>query len=269
MVIRQTTLRYICGRGEAKSLWSLIRNEDESAIDSLKGNSARSAVEKGESPPIMLPRYIAQPGRSTGRVLGCMLLASCVMLFPRTKFSARQPEAPDSTPEEVVKHLCTVDANGTRLTPKGWQEASELFLHPQPFPAALAIRIARGVCANMAAEDVGAEVLVGVDYLGLGRLDASMHFTWAAHPNSGPMKWRYFYTLVSSDAHRKFAPGGGAPAGNKGPAKWKIKTFQPEPIVSVDAATQYVTGVLKGTKDPVVKRNAERTLAILRKIGVR
>jgi hypothetical protein len=121
----------------------------------------------------------------------------------------------------------------------------------------------------MAAEQVGAEVRVGVDYLGIGQVDASMRFTWAGQPNPEPEKWRFFFTLVHTPTPEEASPKVESSTMSRRSVQWKIKDFQSEPVVSISAATGYVRSVLNNTADPVIRKNAQATLATLGRIDVR
>jgi hypothetical protein len=91
----------------------------------------------------------------------------------------------------------------------------------------------------------------------LGTIDSSMKFTWAATAGS-PMKARDFYNLMedfSESNNSSERPRSG---------RWKISDPEPQPLLSVKSAIQYVAQVLRQTKDIRVKRNARVTLAILK-----
>jgi hypothetical protein len=48
-----------------------------------------------------------------------------------------------------------------------------------------------------------------------------------------------------------------------GPSRWRIDEAPQEQWVSVDSAIKYVTLLRDATRDPAIKANAEKTLAIL------
>jgi hypothetical protein len=50
------------------------------------------------------------------------------------------------------------------------------------------------------------------------------------------------------------------------PAAWKIEGPLPEPLVTVDKAIRYLTELRDKSPDPVIKKNADHTLAKLKSL---
>jgi hypothetical protein len=70
---------------------------------------------------------------------------------------------------------------------------------------------------------------------------------------------------VLADTHWEFGPGRKELREIKGPPEWRLGHFEPEPWVTVDVAIRYLQKLKAETRSEAIKRNAERSIAILRK----
>jgi hypothetical protein len=51
-----------------------------------------------------------------------------------------------------------------------------------------------------------------------------------------------------------------------GPGQWRIEGPVPEPHLTVDTAIRYVAELRASVKDPAIRRNADNTLAALKRL---
>lgn len=192
-----------------------------------------------------------------GLVLWIFVVPLCVIVS-----SAKLPQAQDGkTPTSVVKELFAADEVGTRLTPKGWYDESNLFIRPQPFPGTPVITVMKGSFVEGQPQIAGDQAQVGVECLILGTLDSSLRFKWAGHP-LGPVKSRYFYTLIRTRDYWKFDKGEQTLSETKGSTEWRIRDFQSEQVLTIDSVIHYIESRRK-LADPTSQKNADKSLALL------
>jgi hypothetical protein len=178
--------------------------------------------------------------------------------------TVQSSEPRNNLPKDVVDQFCKMDAAGERLTSGGWQRANAFFVRPSPPVEDAVVGVMGGDFFEGTPQIKGDEAIVGIEYLKLGQLDSAMRFVWAASPSS-PVKIRAFYTLVLTERHWELRSDGSSPREVTGPKEWRIKDFQSESVVTVDAAIRYVIETRDKSTDPNLKRNADATLAILNK----
>jgi len=223
--------------------------------------AVRSGVNHGEklkvSPPGATELHRAAPVRQ----MDLLLFLSALLLVGAVAAAITPSQGSRRSPKEVVEQLCSSDADGGRLTAEGWYRSARFFLHPEPMPSVPTVVVMKGAFAIGSAELDGSQARVGVEYLMLGRIDSTMHFAWAGD-SPGPVKWRSFYTLVLTDVHSEFKEDRRSLHEVRGPLEWRIKDFQPQPVVSVATAIRFVESQRRSA-DPAIRRNADRTLALL------
>jgi hypothetical protein len=106
----------------------------------------------------------------------------------------------------------------------------------------------------------GNKATVSVEYGALGELNSQLRFT--SMGERGTIVQRD-YKLVLDNKY--LAPGTeGRPASEFiGPSRWRIEEAPPEQWVSVGTSIKYVTQMRDATRDPMLKQNADKSLAIL------
>jgi hypothetical protein len=167
--------------------------------------------------------------------------------------SAQATAIASQSPREVVLAYRRMDADGMRLTPSGWNKGNSFFLHPAPPPHDRVL----GVIAT--GENIGeatvngdrAEVWTEFDFIGNvypdGRFSRSIE---ASPPVRGPVSSRRKYVLVHAGAAR-------------GASEWKIEDFEPNPMVSVHVAIQYLERLRDATDKDDIRKNANRSISEL------
>lgn len=181
-----------------------------------------------------------------------------------------QTSACQDPPKEIVETLWRMAARGELLTAKGWTEASTFFTNPGPPPGNKAVRIVSDYYSVNPSSTDGAKATVDVGFLHAGLIDASLRYT-APAPRPPMVKHDVLaYRLVSGPAYlMMYGPDGKTLLEKKevpGSIVWQIDGPPPAPWLTVNAAIRYVLETRDKTKDPIIKRNANQTLAKLRKL---
>jgi hypothetical protein len=159
------------------------------------------------------------------------------------------------TPKQVAEEYLVMSDNGTLLTQEGWNRANALFLKPAPMPSGVPIAIlSRGNQLDEFTRGSRAEVSeFGVYQLGI--VDPVL-LTYTP-PKNPKADWSIIvYKLVLAP---KVADGR--------VREWKLEDGQQSLIATPQGALVYVTMVRDKTKNPQIRRNAEKTLAILRRLA--
>lgn len=151
--------------------------------------------------------------------------------------------------EDISAIFIKLDSQGAQLTDDGWQKVAALFINPGP-RRRNRIVVSDGGRPLLPGPE-GARTGMGRDYLELGHIELpQLHFS-AADP--GGYRIRVLFDLVKV-------------SGSNGASDWRIEGPVPEPVVTVEAAIRYVSGVRGNAKDAVIRKNADRTLAALRRL---
>jgi hypothetical protein len=165
-----------------------------------------------------------------------------------------------TSPKDIVGRFIEMDVHGTRLTARGWRAADMLFVQSSSPPQEITLVVVAHHYGVGEAVIKGNTAELYVGYEELARITPSLDF----RPINSRFETRsmYKYDLLLTDGNRT----GGQPPGNpKESAEWKIEGTQPtEMRVTADTAIRYVTKMRDETKDLVVKKNANRTLAQLK-----
>jgi hypothetical protein len=103
----------------------------------------------------------------------------------------------------------------------------------------------------------------------LGDLDSSLRLTNYPSVRMGPVNNSacngqdiFGFMLVLSDKHWEIAADGSAKV-HEGPLAWRVENISYDPFISLDVAIRYVMQRRDKTTDPLLKENAEATLAVL------
>ena len=104
-------------------------------------------------------------------------------------------------------------------------------------------------------------VNLSVEYTAVGEIDSSLRFASVAPAQSIV---REDYSVVLDNKYLLPARGSVPAKELIGPSRWRIKDAPSEPWISVSAAIRYVTQMRDSANDPDIKKNAEKTLGILR-----
>ncbi len=158
---------------------------------------------------------------------------------------------------QFVEHYYQYETEGGRLTDEGWAAAASFFLHPIPPPRVRKITVVGdyGVGggavpvikpADLPAPDLRATAQVDVfTTSAVGTIDSSLRFT-----ADRTLGFEEIDDLVLTD---------------KRPA-WKFKEEPSSVMIGLPTAILYVSLMREKTTDPAIRKNADDTLAALRKV---
>ncbi len=146
----------------------------------------------------------------------------------------------------VVEGLWNYASAGELLSAEGWTHAmSQFFTGPSDFPQDFTV-VGNHYGVSHASRK-GERIEITVQSAELGRIDSQLRFTTNPSPTGNPDF--YISRLV-------FGPT---------PSRWRIEGPLGYRWTTVNTAIRYVSEVHDNSKDPVVKKNAEKTLDVLRK----
>lgn len=183
-----------------------------------------------------------------------------LMLFAGVRFLSAGGDslnAEMTSARDVLVRFCELDARGEQLTSDGWRRVSALFTTPGAQEHHTVVVIRDFAVSQPALEN--GKTAFFVEYVELGRLDPlRIHFGSPLPPG---VKVRVEFQLVQPAGKRS----GGRTGVMHSLGEWRIEGVVPQPHVTVDAAIRHVTRLRAASIDPALRRNAEKTLAALRR----
>jgi hypothetical protein len=172
-------------------------------------------------------------------------------------------EGSENSPSETVEELWVMATTGELLTARGWRSASGLFAEPLPPPKDFILVVSNHWGPAGPGEIDGHDTVVTVGCWGLGKIDSALRFTPAAKTIA--IKEGSRYRLVFAPPHfRTLENGKLVQHETTGKYKtWQILDPLEIPFATVNAAIRYILEKRDKTTDPVIKQNADKTLAAL------
>ena len=177
------------------------------------------------------------------------------------------------SPSQVAERFADLESG---LLPDQWSALAEFFVSiPNPrLNKVHIVDIVNGIVNDVDTNGVETnDHTVGFDISTnpLGDLDSSLRLSnypsirmLPGNNNSACYGDDYLgVTLLLSEKHWQIAPDGTVKELD-GPVAWRIENTFFEPFITLDTAIRYVTQTRDKTDNPVIKKNAARTLAILR-----
>jgi hypothetical protein len=172
------------------------------------------------------------------------------------------------SPEKTADRFMRLEKG---LLPEQWNELSGFFIEtPKPQWNKVHVVDIVDLGADPESNVVnGASIIVSTN--SLGELDASLRlrdYPSMRLPLTTPSLSACFgddkfgFSLVLTEKHWETSKDGAVRELN-GPLAWKIEETSFEPLITLDTAIRYAKQQSEKTADPVVKRNAARTLRIL------
>lgn len=160
--------------------------------------------------------------------------------------------------KDAVYQLWGMAASGRLLNRKGWTFASKYFFSKQsPWPTDGSVQVVSDFWSVGYDRCSGDQVIVPVTSTWgpkPGIIDSQLRFTEPV-PSSA-YETAIGYRLVLTTLHI-YKPGGHEPK------RWLFQGEPPPPFATVTAAIRYVLEKRNESKDPVIRRNADQTLAEL------
>jgi hypothetical protein len=158
-------------------------------------------------------------------------------------------------PKQVVEEFLAMETNGGRLTPEGWRQADAFFARPAPEPSRRHIVVISPNYSVYETWTKGDQAQVYNDCEGPGQIDTALRYT---PPESGVLKTTGVYRLVRTQE-------GVSPTSTIRSTEWKIEEPPTFLWLNKETAVRYVAEMRDKTSGPLVKKNADRTLAVLRR----
>jgi hypothetical protein len=153
--------------------------------------------------------------------------------------------------EDVFARFCELDSQGEQLTPDGWQRIAALFVNPGTPRRDKLVVTDRGGQLRLTPER--GKIGLGREYIQFGQIELPrVRFSAVGGlPPGAKIREEGLYAVR--------VPGPG------GTEDWRIEGPVPEPHLTVDAAIRYVTKIRTDTKDATIRKNADETLATLKR----
>jgi len=194
--------------------------------------------------------------------VAAVLLSANVSAMPQK--SAYQTQSPGPVVEDFIK----LELEGTRLAPQGWHKTAAFFVRSGPPPANLNILIvsARHELSERRISSTETQVDLNFDHF-YGTLDPALRFQRA--PDSAPggaiIKdgLSASFRLVLASRYSEHESDGQPSKEVTTAPTWRIDPFQAGVLLDLRAAIRYVTEMRGKATGPVVRKNADATLAIL------
>jgi hypothetical protein len=180
--------------------------------------------------------------------------------------AAQTPQSNGKPTEKVVIQYEKFVENGAFLTPEGWKTAGKLYDRSDAFPrdGTIFLMSTGGSLGEIWVKDSRAEVETKwTDYF--GTIDSSLRYEPPKSDIHLAMT-AYVFHLVYTNKHRDIGTSGETIREITGPWEWKIEDPQIKRWTTVDRAIAYVSTIRDNTDDPLLKKNADKTIAALRRL---
>jgi hypothetical protein len=177
--------------------------------------------------------------------------------FVREKLLIAQTQ----TPQVMIERLCMMDSRGEFVTPEGWFKEASFYLRPALPPKDKVIWV-KGFEFRVSKPTITgnkAEVWTSGDVL--GPIDSTLRL-------KGTMVFeqvRGVFNLTLTNSYWKLRNDGKTLEQTNGAFQWRISDDQTNNVyLSLDTAMGYIARLRDETRDPIVKKNADKTIAVLR-----
>lgn len=199
--------------------------------------------------------------------LSVLILVLLVLVPPVTGQTIKSSGKPT---EKVVIEYEKLVESGAFLTPEGWGRAARLYAESSTFSAQSEISLmgTGGAVGENWSKDGKAEVETKwKDYY--GTIDSTLRF----HPPNRPPAFDvpvamtcYQFSLVYTDKHREIGKDGQILRDSTGSWEWKIQEPRMTRWATLHQAIGYVTMMHDKTDNPIIRKNAEQTIAVLKRL---
>jgi hypothetical protein len=198
-----------------------------------------------------------------------ILILAAIFARGLTASGQTSPGPPTPPPRDVVERLWAMATRGELLTSEGWERASALFTVPQPRPFNKPLFVVSNYYGINVASVKDNRAEVQMEYTDCGRIDSALRYS--APQNAQTYKTSFGYHLVLVPTYLMMYGSDGKTLVEKKPTggtTWQIHGPQtegppPMPWTTVNTAIRYVLETRDKTTDPTIRKNADRTLAIL------
>jgi hypothetical protein len=194
---------------------------------------------------------------------GAVIVPVALLLFATA--DGQTPLNHGKPTENVVIQYEQLVANGSFLTPEGWQRASKLYEQTSAFPSygEIYLMTTGGSLGEMWMNGDRAEVQTKwTDYF--GTIDSALRYDPPKGPP--PAMTSFVFRLVYTNKHRDIGKNGEVLKEIIGPWRWKIEQPEASRWTTVERALEYLTMMREKTDDPAIQRNADKTIAALKRL---
>ncbi len=177
---------------------------------------------------------------------------------------AQSPAPAAKSPKALVQEYWNLETHGGRLTDQGWNKAAGFFLHPGPMPHNKRIVVIPEDSSvdEWTTNGNTALILVGLGKT-VGTVDSNMAFV---RDSSDAIKEGILFNVVFTDRYWILNEDGKTVKEVSGVPEWKIDTKGTDTVIwlSLETAIRYVTQIRDEVTNVAIKKNADKTLAILK-----
>jgi len=188
------------------------------------------------------------------------------LMFLALSVQAQTPRSNGKPTERVVIQYEKLVAKGAFLTPGGWKKAGNLYSELGVFPrnGKISLMSTGGAVGEISMRGDKAEVETKwTDFF--GTIDSALRYE--APKTDVPVTMTvYVFRLVYTNKHRETGKNGEITREESGPWEWKIEQPQITRWATVNRAIEYVRMMRDKTGDPLIKQNANKTLAALKRL---
>ena len=152
-----------------------------------------------------------------------------------------------TTPKETLRRFCELDTNGGQFKPEKWASISKFFVEPGP-PSIKSVSIVRDYVITDDEPVLGDKTDMYVEYARVGHIEypSLRILDWS------PIMVRWLSVLVK--VH---------PDGADKRTEWRISGKVIQPYLTLDTARRLAPEWRDQAKDPRVRENAEKLIAVL------
>lgn len=176
------------------------------------------------------------------------------------------PTPPQIPATVIVNQLWTMATTGELLTEEGRKQAAYLYVRPGPTPKDKTFSVVSnfwGFAAPVPTRTRGNKAEVTVDFWPDGSIDSTLRYIPEPPSRYSSRFFALFRLKLTLEDPTEYGPDGKTVVHkSSGYYQWQIEGPL-KPFATTNAAIRYVLEMRSITKDPVVRRNADKTLAIL------
>jgi hypothetical protein len=193
------------------------------------------------------------------------ILLSIALTLATNSAVPQTPKPPDIPTVRVVKQYLRLVARREFLSPGGWARAGKLFEATGPYPADSEISLMNTgglVGEDWVKGDTAQVETKWTDYL--GSIGSNLQYKPAQFDC---MVTIYTYLLTYTNKHRDLTADGSVKRETTGPPEWKMQGPEKIRWATPRRALEYVQAKHDQSTDPVIRKNAEKTIAALKRIA--
>jgi hypothetical protein len=173
-------------------------------------------------------------------------------------------------PNEELQEFLKMELQGARLTPEGRSKTAHLLVQPSIAPPDTIDVVSDNFEVHETPATEGSVKLDLYFPYFYGWLDSALRFKAALHvaPGNGLIREgiNAEYVLVLTNKHGELEPDRQEGREIRRAQEWRIENAPSFVTINLDTAIRYVSEMREKTTDPTVKKNADETLANLKKL---